>query len=301
MTGNPAAPIDRPSGQRAVWLAALRPQTLPAAIVPVIVGSALAWRAGHFEPVVAMATLAAATLIQIGTNLANDYYDFVSGADTGERLGPTRVSQAGLAEPRTVRNAAFGALGIAGVIGLYLVAIGGVPILIVGIVSIAAAIGYSAGPYPLAYHGLGDLFVFVFFGLVAVNGTMFLQTGNVTPLSIAASVPIGCIVTAILVVNNLRDIATDARANKHTLAVMMGAKFTRAEYATLIVVAIASVPMLAWLGGRAMWIPFVAAPIAYYEVLALYRRSGAELNASLAATARLHLVYGLLLAAAIVL
>lgn len=284
-----------------VWLAAARPLTLTAAAAPVMVGLALADRSGHVNAMLGLMTLLAALLIQIGTNLANDYFDFVAGADTAARLGPLRVTQAGLVEPSTVRNAALGVLGLAALIGCYLVSVGGWPILSIGIVSLVAAIAYTAGPWPLAYHGLGDAFVFIFFGLAAVNGTVFLQTGTATSLSIAASIPIACLVTAILVVNNLRDVDTDGRAGKRTLAVQFGPGFARAEYGGLVAIAFLMTPVLAWLGGAMLLLPIAAAPLAFGEIRAICRRTGAELNQSLARTAALHLAYGLLLTLALIL
>jgi len=284
-----------------VWLAAARPQTLTAAAAPVMVGLALARRSGHVSAMLGLMTLLAALLIQIGTNLANDYFDFVAGADTAARLGPLRVTQAGLVEPSTVRNAALGVLGLAALVGCYLVWVGGWPILCIGIASLAAAIAYTAGPLPLAYNGLGDAFVFVFFGLAAVNGTVFLQTGTATSLSMAASIPIACLVTAILIVNKLRDIDTDGSAGKRTLAVRFGGDFARAEYGGLVAIAFLMTPVLAWLGGAMLLLPIAAAPLAFAEIRAICRRTGAELNQSLARTAALHLAYGLLLTVALIL
>jgi 1,4-dihydroxy-2-naphthoate octaprenyltransferase len=284
-----------------VWLAAARPVTLTAAAAPVMVGLALADRTGCVNAMLGLMTLLAALLIQIGTNLANDYFDFVAGADTAARLGPLRVTQAGLVEPSTVRNAALGVLGLAALIGCYLVSVGGWPILSIGIVSLVAAIAYTAGPWPLAYHGLGDAFVFIFFGLAAVNGTVFLQTGTATSLSIAASIPIACLVTAILVVNNLRDVDTDGRAGKRTLAVQFGPGFARAEYGGLVAIAFLMTPVLAWLSGAMLLLPLAAAPLAFGEIRTICRRTGAELNQSLARTAALHLAYGLLLTLALIL
>lgn len=299
MSARPAAMNIHPSAA-SPWLLAARPRTLTAGVVPVLVGSALASRAGCFNPPVMIATLAAAILIQIGTNLANDYYDFVGGADTEARLGPVRVTQAGLIAPGTVRNAALGALALAAIVGCYLVAVGGWPILAVGVISLLAALGYSAGPYPLAHRGLGDLFVFAFFGVVAVNGTVFLQCGRLWPLAVASSIPVACLATAILVVNNLRDANTDRVAGKRTLAVRLGSGFARAEYVALVAVAFLATPVMAAMGGRGLLIPLCAIPLALRETRALLRRSGATLNGSLAGTAALHMSYGLLLAAAII-
>lgn len=295
-----AAATSTAPGRVSTWLMATRPRTLTAAIVPVLVGSAFAYRAGSFNPLVAIATLVAATLIQIGTNLANDYYDFVGGADTQARVGPVRVTQAGLIAPQTVRNAAFAVLGLAGITGCYLVAVGGWPILVIGVVSTLAAVAYSAGPYPLAHQGLGDLFVFIFFGVVAVNGTVFLQCGRVWPLTVAASIPVACLATAILVVNNLRDADTDRVAQKRTLAVRLGPGFARAEYVTLVAIAFLATLAIAAMGGRALLIPFCSIPLALRETRAVLQRSGAALNRSLAGTAALHMAYGLLLVVAAV-
>jgi 1,4-dihydroxy-2-naphthoate octaprenyltransferase len=298
MSGQAIRNLDAPG--LSIWLAAARPRTLTAAVAPVMVGLAIARRMGHVSAIVGLMTVLAAVLIQIGANLANDYFDFVAGADTAARLGPLRVTQGGLVEPSVVRNAALGVLGLAALAGCYLVAIGGWPILIVGVVSLIAAIAYTAGPWPLAYNGLGDAFVFVFFGLVAVNGTVFLQCGTMSPLSITASIPIACLATAILVVNNLRDIDTDGRAGKRTLAVRFGRDFARAEYAGLVVFAFVMTPVLAWLGGASLLLPIAAAPLALKEIRAICRRTGAELNQSLARTAALHLTYGVLLTLALI-
>jgi 1,4-dihydroxy-2-naphthoate octaprenyltransferase len=263
----------------------------------VIVGLALAARAGPIDVGVAVVTGLAAVLIQIGTNLANDYYDFVAGADTHERVGPRRITQAGLAAPATVLRAALAVLAAAAAAGLWLVAVGGWPILLVGIAALIAAVAYTGGPWPLAYHGMGDVFVFVFFGIVAVNGTFFLQTGTVTPLALLLSLAVACLATAILVVNNLRDIATDARAGKRTLAVRIGARATRMQYLALLSVPFVVVALAASVVGSSMLVALAAVPLAAREVSALWRRSGAELNASLAGTAKLHLIFGALLAA----
>jgi 1,4-dihydroxy-2-naphthoate polyprenyltransferase len=292
-----------PAGESrlSIWLAAARPRTLGASIAPVAVGFGLAWSIGRLDALVAATTMAAALLIQVGTNLANDYYDFVSGADTAERLGPLRVTQAGLVEPSTVRNAAFAVLGLAALFGVYLAYVGGWPILAVGVFSLIAAVAYTAGPWPLAHRGLGEVFVFIFFGLVAVNGTFFLQTGKVTLLSALSSVAIGCLVTAILVVNNLRDIPTDALAGKRTLAVRLGRRFTEREYFALVGIAFGLVPVMAWMAGMQLLLALGALPMGFTEARALHRRSGAALNSSLGGTAKLALAYAVLLSVALVL
>ncbi|MDT8370278.1 MAG: 1,4-dihydroxy-2-naphthoate polyprenyltransferase [Longimicrobiales bacterium] len=242
------------------WVLAARPKTLPAAAAPVLVGTALAAYRGAFAPFPALAALAGALLIQIATNFANDYFDFVKGADTETRVGPTRVTQAGLLSPAAVRNAMIAALAAALGVGVYLVGVGGWPIVWIGVASLVCAVAYTGGPYPLAYHGLGDLFVFIFFGLIAVAGTVYVQAGHFPPEAWLAGAGIGAMSTAILVVNNLRDLDTDARAGKRTMAVRLGPLGTRMEYAWLWSVA-AIVPvagisgygwpvwtLLAWLG-----------------------------------------------------
>ncbi len=301
MTSEPAPARAGGESSLSIWLAAARPRTLTASIAPVIVGLALAWHDGRLNVAVGAATMITALLIQIATNLANDYYDFVRGADTAERLGPVRVTQAGLVEPSKVRNAAFTVLGLAAAFGAYLTYVGGLPILVIGAISLVAAIAYTAGPWPLAYRGLGDLFVFVFFGLITVNGTLYLQTGKVTTLSMLSSIPVACTVTAILVVNNLRDIATDAAAGKRTLAVRLGRTLTEMEYFALLAIAFAALPFLMRLAGTQLVIAFGALPMAINEAWALHRRTGAALNLSLGGTAKLHMVYGLLLAAGLIL
>jgi len=292
----PLAFRDGFKGQLAVWLWAARPRTLPAAIVPVIVGLALARRTRPIDVPLGAATLAAALLIQIGTNLANDYYDFIAGADAKGRLGPLRITQAGLASPAAVKRAAFGVLGLAAILGVYLSAAGGWPILAIGVLALASANGYTAGPYPLAYHGLGEPFAFIFFGLVAVTGTVYLQTGQVGLLSFLASLPVACLVTAILVVNNVRDIASDSKACKRTLAVRLGENAARLEYVALVGAAFAALGPICASAGAGPALAFMALPLAVSEVRAFNARTGAALNQSLAGTARLHLIFGLLLA-----
>jgi 1,4-dihydroxy-2-naphthoate octaprenyltransferase len=284
------------------WVLAARIPTLPAAVVPVLVGSATAWTAGAFKTAPFLAALVAALLIQIGTNLANDYFDFRKGADTAERLGPVRITQSGLVPAATVRNAAVLVFGIAALIGVYLTVVGGLPILVIGLLSIAAGVLYTGGPWPLAYHGLGDVTVFVFFGLVAVVGTTFLHTGVVTTAAVVNALPVAALVTAILVVNNLRDIGTDRVANKRTLAVRLGQRGTRIEYLLLLATAYL-VPLLAWLATglpRAFWLPWLTLPLAWKVARVVCTQEGRPLNAALAGTGRLHLAFGVLWAVGIV-
>ncbi len=284
-----------------VWLLAARPRTLTAAVVPVVVGTAVAAAYGGFRPLPALAALLTAMCIQIGTNFANDFHDFQRGADTHERVGPQRVTQSGLVAPRTVRAAALGTFGVALVIGIYLAVVGGWPILITGLASIAAGWAYTGGPWPFGYHGLGDLFVFVFFGLVATDGTTYVQLHAVPPPAWIAAVPVGALATAILVVNNLRDIATDARAGKRTLAVRLGPDATRVEYVVLLVLAFAAPFALLPFARPWVLLPLAAFPLAAGPLRLVFRGQGAELNAALGATARLHLAYGALLALGLVL
>ncbi len=289
------------TGRLGLWMQAARPRTLPAGVVPVLVGVAAASRSGPVDLTVAAITLLAAVLIQIGTNLANDYYDFLAGADGEDRLGPVRVTQAGLIEPTVVRRAMWLVLAAAALAGVFLVAVGGWPILLIGVAALVCAIAYTAGPYPLAYVGLGDVFVFAFFGVVAVTGTVYLQTGAVDRLAVLASLPVACLATAILVVNNLRDIPTDRKAGKRTLAVRLGAGATRVEYYALLVFALACLPLLAGVAGLGPLIAGLALPLAVFEARGVAVRDGAALNSSLAGTARLHLVFGMLLAVGLLL
>jgi 1,4-dihydroxy-2-naphthoate polyprenyltransferase len=281
-----------------VWLMAIRVPTLPAAVVPVLVGSATALSDGMFKPLAFLAALLAALLIQIGTNLANDYFDHQKGADTAARLGPTRVTQAGLVAPGTVRNAMLLSFGLAALCGAYLISVGGWPILVIGVLSIAAGILYTGGPFPLGYNGLGDLFTFVFFGLVAVVGTDYLHTGAFRWLAVLAALPVAMLVTAILVVNNLRDAPTDRQAGKRTLAVIFGERFARAEYALLLILTYVLLPVIWMWGGAspATLLPWLSVPLAMALLDVVGKQRGRPLNKALAGTARLHMLFGALLA-----
>ncbi|HUS17087.1 MAG TPA: 1,4-dihydroxy-2-naphthoate polyprenyltransferase [Chloroflexia bacterium] len=282
-----------------IWLLAARPATLPAAIVPVLVGTALAAAEGTFRPAPFLAALVASLLIQVGTNLANDLFDFQKGADTAERLGPTRVTQSGLVTPATVRNAMVATFTAAALIGVYLIAVGGWPILVVGVLSIISAVAYTGGPWPLGYHGLGEVFVFLFFGVVAVAGSYYLQAGTVSAVALAASIPVGLLCTAIIIVNNVRDIDTDRRAGKRTLAVRIGRTATRALYTACVAVSYA-VPVAFWLAGvrgLVALLPLISIPLAVPLVRTVWTAtSGPPLNGVLKGTGRLHLVFGLLFA-----
>jgi 1,4-dihydroxy-2-naphthoate octaprenyltransferase len=271
------------------WLAATRPRTLTAALVPVTLGLALAHRAGPLDLALAVATLVTALLIQVATNFANDWFDARHGADGPDRLGPARLSAQSAAAATAIGQGTVVVMAAAAVAGLYLVWHGGWPILAVGVVSLVCAVAYTGGPFPLAYHGLGDVFVLVFFGPVAVGGTYLLQRGTLPASVLLASIPVGLLATAILMVNNLRDVDGDARAGKRTLAVRFGRRATRAGW--IGVVATALVLALVAVG----WPALLAVPFAARETRALLARDGRALDASLAGTARLHLIMGLIL------
>jgi 1,4-dihydroxy-2-naphthoate polyprenyltransferase len=288
-----------PPGLGRWWLAA-RPKTLPAAATPVLVGSACAHAAGGFALGPALAALAGALLLQVAANFANDVFDFEKGADTAARLGPARAVQAGWISARAMRQALVLVLVLALAVGVYLVSVAGPLLVVIGLASIAGAVAYTAGPYPLGYHGLGDIAVFVFFGLVAVAGTAFVQLGQVTPLTWVSSIAVGSLATAILVVNNVRDAATDALANKRTLAVRFGVGFGIAEYHLLLAAAYA-VPLWLLLWSRTPWalLPWLSLPLAVDLSRRVRRETGAALNGVLAHTARLLLCFGALLSLAV--
>lgn len=288
---------EKPSLARA-WLFAARPKTLVAGAVPVAVGSAVAWRDGAFHPGAAAAALGGALCIQVGTNLANDYYDFKRGADTVDRLGPARATQQGWLKPCSVLMGAGVCFAMAFLIGLYLTALAGLPIFVVGVISILAGYAYTAGPLPLAYNGLGDVFVLVFFGFVAVGGTYYVQALRVSPMALWAALPVGLLGVALLAVNNTRDAPTDAAAGKRTLVVRFGDRFGRAEWVATVV-ASALVPVTLWASGHATaWVllPLASLPLALAPGRLVLQARGAALNDALAGTARLQLVFGLLFA-----
>jgi 1,4-dihydroxy-2-naphthoate octaprenyltransferase len=278
---------------------AIRVPTLSAAVVPVLVGTAIAAREGRFNAVIFAVVMCAALLIQIGTNLTNDLFDFQKGADTGARLGPLRVVQAGLLSQKQVAAGSALSFGLAILLGLYLVKIGGWPIVAIGLAAVASGIAYTGGPWPLGYHGLGDAFVFIFFGVIAVVGTFYLQSGDVTGAALTASLPVAMLVTAILVVNNLRDIDTDRAAGKRTLAVRVGREVTQLQYSILVLGAYLVAAAL-WLGGaNSAWamLPWLTVPLGLRLVREVWRsEGGAALNRMLRQTAGLHLIFGILLA-----
>ncbi|HYV49797.1 MAG TPA: 1,4-dihydroxy-2-naphthoate polyprenyltransferase [Myxococcaceae bacterium] len=264
-------------------------------------GLAFGEHAGRWLP--AVAALVGALFIQIGTNFTNDYYDFKKGADTAERVGPTRVTQSGLIAPDAVLRAAVLSFVLAMAVGVYLVAIAGWPILVAGVLSVACGYAYTGGPYPLGYHGLGDLFVFVFFGLVAVAGTYFVEAGALAAPALVAAVPVGALGTAILAVNNLRDVATDAKAGKRTLVVRLGIPSGRAEYVAMLGLAFVT-PLVFWLAGWAsapVLVAWLAIPAAIPPLRRVLKEGGAALNPALGETARLQIVFSVLLSVGLLL
>ncbi|UPV73817.1 1,4-dihydroxy-2-naphthoate polyprenyltransferase [Halorussus limi] len=299
--------------RREAWLMAARPHTLPAAAAPVVVGVGLAVHEGTFAALPALAAFVGAALIQIGTNFANDYYDAVKGVDTDEREGFTRVTQSGLIAPESVKRAMYATFGLAILVGVYLVYVGGLPILVVGLASVVSGIAYAGGPYPLGSHGLGDLFVFVFFGVVAVMGTFYVQAasklagafptgipaGTVTLAAFVASLPVAAISTNILVVNNVRDLETDREAGKKTLAVLVGYRASRAEFVGLLALSYA-VPVWFWLARG--YSPAVLLPLATVPYAATIARtmltdtSGEALNPALEQTGKLLAAHSVLFA-----
>ena len=292
---------------------AARPQTLPAGASPVVVGTGLAVHEGVFAPLPAVFALVGALLLQVGTNFANDYYDAVRGADTDDREGFTRVTAGGIIEPAAVKRAMYATFALAVLSGVYLVYVGGVPILVVGLASVAAGITYTGGPLPYGYRGLGDLFVFVFFGLVAVAGTYYVQAAahvadpfplwapaeTLPAVAVLAGLPAAGLSTAILVVNNIRDRETDDAAGKRTLAVILGYRLSRVEWTALVGLAYV-VPVGLWLVGyhAAVLLPLLTAPLAARVGRTVWTRTDGEaLNPALERTGQLLFVHSVLFAA----
>lgn len=293
-----ASPTTIARGSARAWLVACRPATLSAAAVPVLVGSAVAHHAEQFRADAALAALMGALLLQVGSNFANDVFDYEKGADTEHRLGPLRAVQAGLVTPRAMRAGMAIVFALATMVGVYLTAVAGPFVVAIGVCSILAAILYTAGPYPLGYHGLGDLFVMLFFGFVAVCGTVFVQTGDVPELAWWAALPVGSLATAILVVNNVRDRETDRIAKKRTLVARFGRRAGSIEYIALLATAYA-VPLLLVLRGRLGplgALPIVTLPLAIGVTRRLLNHEGRVLNLALVKTAQLLLAFGVLLA-----
>jgi 1,4-dihydroxy-2-naphthoate polyprenyltransferase len=307
MTAAPTAPHPpqaAPGGASAVriWVMAARVRTLPAAIAPVLVGTSLALGAGNFKALAFVAALLGAIFIQVGTNLSNDYSDARRGADTEDRLGPVRVTAGGLVPPRQVLIATYVTFGLAVLCGVYLVAVAGWELIAVGAASILAGVLYTGGPRPYGYEGLGEVFVFLFFGIVAVAGSYFVQVQELPWQPFVCAVPVGLLASAILVVNNVRDLETDRRAGKRTLAVRLGRERTRALYTAMLALAFLCAPLPWLLGSMGAWLllPWAAIPLAVAVARVVRTRvDGPSLNGALARTGMLQLVFCLLFAAGI--
>ena len=285
------------------WILAARPRTLGAALIPVIAGCALAISVSAFDPLGSALILACAVLIQIATNFFNDALDHAKGADTAGRLGPTRVTSAGLLPARRVMTGAFLTLTLAALLALPLVLRGGGIILLIGLLSLLFAYAYTGGPFPLAYLGLGEIFVTLFFGLIAVGGTFYLNTLTFSAAAILAGLQIGLHSSVLLAVNNLRDLETDRAANKRTLAARFGLTFARRENAALVIAPF--ILGLAWLPLGYLWaflLPLITLPLAWWLARAfLAATPDRKVNQLLAQAAALHAAFGLLLALAFLL
>jgi 1,4-dihydroxy-2-naphthoate polyprenyltransferase len=291
--------VERPSAAR-IWLMAARPRTLPAAVAPVLVGTALAATEDTFHVLRFLAALLGALFIQVGTNLSNDYSDARRGADTEDRLGPVRVTAGGLVPPRQVLLATYVAFGVAVLAGVYLIATAGWELLLVGAASILAGVLYTGGPRPYGYEGLGEVFVFLFFGVVAVAGSYFAQTEALEWEALVLAVPVGLLASAILVVNNVRDLETDRRAGKRTLAVRLGRERVRTLYSAMLALAFLTAPLPWVLGSLSPWLllSWLAIPLAVPLVRTVRTRTdGPSLNGALAGTGQLQLAFCVLLSA----
>jgi 1,4-dihydroxy-2-naphthoate octaprenyltransferase len=298
-----APPAAGASGMR-IWLMAARPRTLPAAVAPVLVGTALADFAHHFHVLRFFAALLSALFIQVGTNLSNDYSDARRGADTEDRLGPVRVTAGGLVPPKQVLLATYVSFGLAVLFGIYLIAVAGWELLLVGAASILAGVAYTGGPKPYGYEGLGEVFVFTFFGIVAVAGSFFVQVGHLHWEAFALAVPVGLLASGILVVNNFRDMDTDRRANKRTLAVRMGRERTRALFVVMIYGAYVLAPITWLFGPLKPWLllSWLTLPLAVPLVrLVRNHTDGPSLNEALARTGMLQLAFCVMLSAGLLL
>ena len=299
LDARPVPDEPRKGFDREAWLMAARPRTLAVAVGPIAVGTAVAALEGGARLWPAFAALLGAMLLQLGSNFANDVYDFENGADTDERIGPARATQLGLLTPGQMRQGMVAVFAAATLVGVYLIAVAGWPIAAVGIASIIAAIAYTGGPWPFGYHGLGDPMVFLFFGVVAVVGATYVQTLEVSTLAFAASIPVGALATATLVVNNVRDRDTDVKAGKRTLAVRLGARGGRLEYVSLVALAYWMLPVCYWAFEQSAWIflPLVTLPRACQLLNRVFHSSdGPTLNEALGGTAQLGMFYSLLFA-----
>lgn len=284
------------------WVLAIRPKTLFAAFVPVVAGSSLAINQGKFFFHYSFLALICSFLIQIGTNLTNDLYDHLKGADTVHRKGPIRVMASGLIKTNEIKFAIILCFGLTFIIGLYLVYVTDWKIFVVGILSIIAGLAYTAGPFPLAYNGLGDLFVFLFFGLVGTMGTYYLHSMEISVLSFLVSIPVGALITNILIVNNFRDIEEDKKVDKKTLAVIFGKKFSQFEYIILLFISflIPIVLFLFYNFSFLILLPLITIPFAVRSVKMMFTNTGSELNITLEQTAKYSALFGLLISAGLI-
>jgi 1,4-dihydroxy-2-naphthoate octaprenyltransferase len=285
------------------WIIASRPRTLLAAVVPVVVGTSIAIYTRSFNPLAAFIALCCSILIQVGTNFVNDLYDFIRGTDKKDRPGPQRALASGLLSRSEMNRGIYFSFGLSFFLGMFLVYIGGWFVLTIGVFSILAGIAYTAGPFPLAYHGLGDIAVFIFFGFVGTIGTYYVQAHEITPLIFWSSIPVGALITNILVVNNYRDREDDYSNGKNTLAVILGESFAKLQYVffMLISYAILFVVYFTFKSSFIVFLPLLSFPIAIKLIKMIYTLHGNELNKTLELTAKLSAIYGLLFAAGILL
>lgn len=294
--------VEKPSKIES-WILASRPKTLLAAVVPVMVGSALAISQNKFTLILSLIALLCAILIQVGTNFTNDLYDYLKGSDNEDRVGPQRVLASGLISPTEMKFGIITVFGFAFLFGLYLVFSAGIVILILGVLSIIAGVAYTAGPYPLAYNGLGDVFVFTFFGIVGTAGTYYIHLQEFTLLSILVSIPVGALITNILVVNNYRDIEEDRIANKYTLAVKLGKVFTRNQFIISITFSYLVLFIIYFNYNYNYWIflPALTLPVAFRLIRMLYILKGTQLNKTLELSAKYAALFGLLFSLGLIL
>lgn len=278
------------------WLLASRPKTLPAAVSPVIIGCAVAFAEHSFRFGPALAAFLGALLLQIGANLANDVFDFEKGADQHGRLGPMRVTQAGLLSPNEVKIGMWITFALAAMCGIYMTLVSGWFILLIGALAILAAIAYTGGPFPYGYKGLGEIFVFIFFGFAAVCGTYYAQTKTISQLAVLSSIPVGLLIVAILVVNNVRDYESDKAANKRTLAVRFGLEWARQEFVSIVILAFVIVILLSISDIATPWLllTWLSLPLVFSTSSSVLNQRGKILNKTLAGTGQLTLVFSLL-------
>lgn len=289
-------PLENNIGKFKSWVLASRPKTLTAAVSPVLIGTSVAYYDNKINLIAALIALICSLLIQIGTNFVNDLYDHLKGSDSEDRVGPERALATGLISSNEMKYAIYLTFGVTFLLGLYLVYLAGWPILLVGVFSIASGYAYTAGPYPLAYNGLGDIFVFVFFGVVAVVGTYYVQALQLTELIFISSIPAGTLITNILVINNYRDIDEDSKNDKNTLAVKFGKQFSQVQYLLQLLIAYV-VPVVIYFIYEISWVvllPLVTLPLGIYLFKMLTNLKGEALNKTLELTAKLSVIFSIL-------